>query len=168
MFFSSVVAAFIGMSAASAQTYGTDYLTFKGWGVILDDPIPSACATAGNFRTNSRFKIVYRFSANPSVIADALTFTSEAESIYRIVSTQSQTDFSLDGISSTDYQIIDRMGNFSSGSSGSWLQISAGSNQLVSLTTGNIKLTNSFITKFFGIATCDLTNFHGAAVAVPQ
>src|SRR5437588_4448747 len=91
------IAALLGTSSVSAQTYGTDYESFRGEGVILDNPTPAACQ---NFDINfgTTFFFIYRFSANPAVIADALYFVSGRQSAFRIVSTQSPT-FSLNGTS---------------------------------------------------------------------
>ena len=162
------LASSILISEASAQTYGTDYLSFKGWGVILDNPIAAPCAAAPyNFSTNQRFEIVYRFSANPSLIADAFTFRTESGTLFRIISTQSP-NFSLSGASTTNWEDINRKGDFHNGSSSSNLTILSGLGQPVGLATGNLKVINGQITDFDGISGCNITNFHGAAVAIPQ
>ena len=167
MFCNSVLATVLAVSDASAQTYGTDYISFKGWGVILDNPISTACANDG-FASNDRFEIVYRFSANTGNIVDALTFRSEDGSVFRIVSAST---LSLNSASFALWQLVDRRGNFSSIPANQVIQtnltILSGANAPVTLGTGNIKITNGHIGAFFG-GGCNITNFHGAAVALPD
>ena len=156
----------LGTSSVSAQTYRTDYLSFRGEGVVLDNPTPAACQ---NFNINfgTTFFFIYRFSANPSVIADALYFVSGTGSSFRIISTQSP-NFSLNGTSTFNYTNENRLGDFGTGTGSSTIGISSGLNTAVTTATGNIKIVNGHITSFFNISGCDITDFHGAAVAIPE
>jgi len=163
----SAIAGLLGTSSVSAQTYGTDYLSFRGEGIILDNPTTAACQSIGiNF--NSNFSVIYRFAANPAAIADALMFVSGNSSTFRIVSTQSP-GFSLNGASTFNSNTQNRFGDIPTPLNGtSNITIMAGNNTAVSLGTGNIKFVNGQITNFFNKSGCDITNFHGAAVAIPQ
>ena len=148
--------------------YGTDYLSFRGQGVILDNPTPTACQNFGiNFNTPLFF--IYRWTNDPSVAnnADALYFISELGSSFQIISTQSP-GFSLNGTSAFNYTNEDQYGNLITGTGSSNMTIMAGNNSAVSLATGNMKIVNGQITNFFNISGCNITNLHGAGVATPQ
>jgi len=164
----SAIAGLLGTSSASAQTYGTDYLSFRGEAVVLDNPTPVACQNIGiNFNTN--FFFIYRWTANPAVIADALYLKSGNDTTFRIISTQSP-NFSLNGTSTYDSTTNNRLGTFfSTPSAGtSTMTIAAGSNALVSLATGNMKIVGGAIQNLFNTTGCNITNLHGAGVAIPQ
>jgi hypothetical protein len=158
------------LSDARAQTYGVDYLSFQGTGVVLDNPTSTACQSV-NVNFGSTFIIVYRWSANPTAIADALSLISDDKQVFRIIST-SGPNFSLNGSSNVTWAYINRHADFGSGvaATTSNLTIQSGLNQPVSLGTGNIKITNGQINNMFGNATvgCTINNFHAAAVAIPQ
>ena len=163
----SAVAGLLGTSSVSAQVYGTDYLSFRGEGVILDNPTTSACQSI-NINFNTNFFVIYRFTANPSLIADALYFVSGVNSSFRILSTQSP-NFSLNGTSTFTSTDENRMGSLANGSGTSTITILSGLGAPVTTGTGNIKFVNGSITNFFGNSVgCNITNFHGAAVAIPQ
>jgi hypothetical protein len=158
------------LSDARAQTYGVDYLSFQGTGVVLDNPTSAACQSVSvNF--GSTFIIVYRWTANPALIADAMSFIADDKQAFRIIST-SGPNFSLNGPSNVTWAVINRHADFQSGvaATTSNLTIQSGLNQPVSLGTGNIKITNGQINNMFGNATvgCTINNFHAAAVAIPQ
>jgi hypothetical protein len=159
----SIVLGF-GMTGAGAQTYGTDFITFKGYGKIIDNPTNATCQGAG-INTGTRYIVTYRFTANAGLIADALSIQSEAGSLYRIISTSASK--SLNGAQPTDWVLINRFSNFSSGSATSTLTIQSGLNAPVSLGTGNIKITNGQINSFF-LPGCNISNFHAAMVVIAQ
>jgi len=162
----SAIAGLLGTNSASAQEYGGDYLSFRGEGVVLDNPTTTQCQSIGiNFNTN--FFVIYRFAAIPALIADALYFVSGNNSSFRIVSTQSP-GFSLNGTSTFNSTTVSRLGDLTTGSGSSTITILAGSNAAVTTATGNIKIVNGHITSFFNISGCDITDFHGAAVAIPE
>src|SRR5947208_3187527 len=127
----SAIAGLLGTSTVSAQAvYGTDYLTFRGEGVILDNPTPAACQSF-NIVLGSTYFFVYRFTANPSLIAETLDFHAGSGSHFRVVSTQSP-GFSLNGTSTFNWSNFSRLGNFSSGTGSSTMTILAGNNSAVS------------------------------------
>src|SRR3954453_15441817 len=101
------------VNGAKAQTYGTDYVAFEGRGVVLDNPPSAACQSIG-VAFGSVFTIVYRFSADPSVIADALAFVGNGRSEGRIISTQSP-NFSLNGTNTVTWTYIGRHADFQGG-----------------------------------------------------
>src|SRR5215472_1228816 len=81
-FLCSAIAGLLGTSSVSAQEYGGDYLSFRGEGVVLDNPTTTQCQSIGiNFNTN--FFVIYRFAAIPALIADALYFVSGDNASFR-------------------------------------------------------------------------------------
>lgn len=158
-----VCTAFTG--AHAQPVYFTDYVTFKGEGTILDNPTSAACQSIG-FNFGTRFTVTYRFTANPALVADAITFMSEGHSIYRIVSTQAP-NFSLNGTNTTDWRGINRFSNANNGTSAATLTIASGINGPVGLGTGNMKITNGQINDFY-TAGCTINNFRAAMVVIPN
>jgi len=109
---------------------------------------------------------IYLFAANQSVIFDSLSFLSEDGSSFVI--TPSGASNSLNGPSiSTSWTNINNHGDLTTGAGISSLNITAGNNAPVSLATRNIKVTGAIV-QFFGIVGCQINNFHGSAVAIPQ
>jgi hypothetical protein len=162
----SAALVFTALSGAHAQpVYNTDYVTFKGEGTILDNP-PSATCQGIGFNFGTRFTVTYRFTANPTLVADAITFMTESHSIYRIVSTQAP-NFSLNGANTTDWRLVNRFSNASNGTSSATLTIASGINGPVGLGTGNMKITNGQINDFY-IAGCTINNFRAAMVVIPN
>jgi hypothetical protein len=159
-----------GPAGARAQTYGVDYLSFQGTGVVLDNPTSAACQSV-NVNYGSTYIVVYRWTNNPSLIADALSFISDDKQVFRIISTQSP-NFSLNGTSNVTWAYINRLANFGSGvaATTSTMTIQSGLNAPVSLGTGNIKITNGIINNMYGNASvaCTINNFHAALVAIPE
>jgi hypothetical protein len=161
----------VGFADARAQTYGVDYLSFQGAGVVLDNPTSAACQSV-NVNYGSTFIVVYRFSNNPSVIADALAFVADDKQAFRIISTTGP-NFSLNGTSTVSWSYINRHADFGNGvasTSQTTMTIASGLNAAVTLGTGNIKITNATIQNFFGNTTagCTINNFHAALVAIPE
>jgi hypothetical protein len=161
MFFS--LASFAG---AQAQVYGTDYLSFEGTAVILDNPTSAACQADGIYY-DYKYRLTYRFTANPSLIADAIAFYPGGDNAVRMISTQSP-NFSLSGASTVSWSDINHYANYNSGlTSSSNLTILAGINTPVGLGTGNIKITGS-IGDFLNYSGCTINQIHAALVAIPQ
>ena len=173
--FSGVIGAalllWLGVADARAQAvYGTDYLSFDGVGVVLDNPTSAACQSI-NVNFNSTYRVVYRWTNNPSLISDALSFIIGDHAIARIQSTQ-QPSLSLNGSSTVFWSFINRLSNFNgnAGATTTSMSISTGLGNPVSLAAGNIKIVNGIIPDFPGnfTAGCTVNNFHAALVAVPQ
>jgi hypothetical protein len=161
---SVAVLLFFNLSDARAQVYGTDYLSFEGSLYILDNPTSAVCQSRG-FNYGQEFIAIYRYTANPSLIADALAINS-AYSVNRIISTQSP-NFSLAGPSTGNWIWMNGHGRYGTlGNSGSNLTILSGLNQPVTLATGNIKILGS-INDFIGNSGCNINSVHGALVARP-
>jgi hypothetical protein len=162
---SVVVLLFLNLSDARAQVYGTDYLTFEGSLYILDNPTSTICQSKG-FNYGNEYKAIYRFTANPSLIADALAINSNY-SVNRINSTQSP-NFSLAGASTGNWIWMNGHGNYGTlSNSSSNLTILSGLNQPVTLATGNIKILGS-INNFDAWSDCNITSVHAALVAKPN
>jgi hypothetical protein len=159
------VAGLLGTSTVSAQVYGTDYLAFRGEGVVLDNPTSAGCQSQ-NINFGTTFFFIYRFTANPSSVAEAIDLTSGNGSTFRMLSTQSP-GFSFNGTSTYSWTLFNRHGDFFSGTGTSTITIASGLGQPVNTGTGNLKFTQGNISAFFGSG-CSITNFHAAAVAVPN
>ena len=160
----------LGLVDARAQVYGTDYLSFEGVGFVLDNPTSSNCQSIGiNF--GAVYKVVYRWSNNPSLVADALSIVNNDHAVLRIISTQ-PPNFSLNGSSTVTWTAIDRHSNFNNnvGATTTSMAISTGLGGPVSLAAGNIKIVNGNIPNFLAntTAACTITNFHAALVAIPN
>jgi hypothetical protein len=156
-------------AGAQAQVYGTDYLSFQGMAVVLDNPTSAACQAIG-INYDGRFRVTYRYTANPSVIADAIVFFPDGSrdpGAAKMISTQSP-NFSLAGSSTISWNYINSYGGSGSGlTSSSNLTILAGINTPVGLGTGNIKITGS-IGDFLSNSGCNINQIHAALVAIPQ
>ena len=159
----------VGLGDARAQVYGTDYLAFQGTAVVLDNPTSAACQ-ANNINFNKTYTIVYRFSANPAVTSDAMSFIIGNDSVHRIFPTAPATSLAGGAPVAVTWTHINRFSNFSGGilPGNSTMTILAGNNTAVGLGTGNIKIVNGTIDNFFSTAGCTVQNLHGAAVAIPQ
>jgi hypothetical protein len=154
-------------SDVRAQVYGTDYLSFQGRLIVLDNPTSAGCQAVG-INYGSAVDAVYLFTVNPSLIADALTtYPQGGRAGQHMVSTQSP-NFSLAGLSTTITYYVNSYGNAPNtpGVSSSNLTILSGLNQPVSLAAGNIKILGS-ISNFLGNSGCTVGSVHGALVAVP-
>jgi hypothetical protein len=174
-FFTGAISAalllWLGLVDARAQAvYGTDYLSFEGVGVVLDNPTSPGCQSI-NVNFGSVYKVVYRWTANPSLVADALSFIIGDHAVSRLISTQSP-NFSLNGSSTVTWTYINRHADFGNGvgATTTTMTILSGLNGPVTLGTGNIKIVNGNIPNFPANTTagCTLTNFHAALVAIPN
>jgi hypothetical protein len=105
-----------GLADARAQTYGVDFLSFQGIGVVLDNPTSATCQSIG-VNYGDTFTIVYRWTNNPSLVSDALSIIIDGHSVSRIVSTQSP-NFSLNGTSTVTWTYINRHADFKAGEAG--------------------------------------------------
>jgi hypothetical protein len=165
-FAGAVVALLLGLATASAQTYGTDYKSFEGVLVILDNPTSAACQADG-INYDDTYRVSYRFTVNPTLIQDAFVLFPSGDNAAKFKSTQ--TSGSLNGSSTTEWIYINHYGNSDSAvlASSSNLSISSGINGAVTLTTGNIKITGS-INNFLAYSTCNIASVHAALVSIPQ
>jgi hypothetical protein len=158
----------LASSPVQAQVYGTDYLSFQGTGIVLDNPTSAACQSIG-VNYGDTYTVIYRWAATTAIV-DALSIIIDAHSVTRIISTS--TTGSLNGTSTVTWAYINRHADFASGvaATTTTMTISSGLNQPVSLGTGNIKIVNATINNFFGNATaaCTVNNFHAALVAIPN
>jgi hypothetical protein len=163
---SSVFALALCSGNAGAQTYGTDYLSFEGVLVILDNPTSAACQADG-ISYNNQYRVSYRYTANPSVISDAFALFPGGDNATKFKSTQSGG--SLNGPSATEWVYINHYGNSDNSplASSSNLTISSGLGQPVGLGTGNIKILGS-INNFLAFSDCNVTSVHAALVAIPK
>jgi hypothetical protein len=164
---SSVFALTLCSSNASAQAvYNTDYISFEGVLVVLDNPTSPGCQAAGiNF--NDTYRVSYRFTVNPSVIQDAFVLFPSGDNATRMRSTQ--TSGSLNGPSPTEWIYINHYANADSAvlPSSSNLTISSGLGQPLTLATGNIKILGS-INNFLSQSNCNISSVHAALVVIPQ
>jgi hypothetical protein len=162
------VAFCFGPVDARAQVYGTDYLSFHGRVIVLDDPPSPTCVAAG-FKYQDEYTFVYRFVANPvgTITRDALLFDINARSEWRIIPTTAQ---SLNGgpVAIT-WSGFNRFGNLSTdvGAGNSTMTILSGINTAVNVGTGNMKIVMGQIDNFFNNSGCTIMNLHGAGVAFP-
>src|SRR5271170_4358646 len=163
---SAVFALILSLADARAQVYGTDYISFEGVLVVLDNPTSSACQADQVFY-NYQYRVSYRFTVNPSLIADALALFPSGDNAARMRSTQ--TSGSLNGSSTTEWIFINHYANSDSSvlASSSNLTISSGLGQPVSLATGNIKILGS-INNFLSWSDCNIASVHAALVVLPQ
>ena len=159
-----------GLSGARAQVNVT-YLDFEGRAFVTDNPTSATCQT-NRINFGNSFTIVYRFTLNPALIADALAFITE-HSDFHIVSTQSPS-FSLNnlivgGPSTTTYNYISsRAGSSGSIASSSNLNINRAFNGggAPRLGTQNVVVLGT-INDFLGVTGCTVT-VHGALAARPD
>jgi hypothetical protein len=163
---SAVFALALSLAEAGAQTYGTDYISFEGVLVVLDNPTSSGCQSDG-INYDNQYRVSYRFTNNPSVISDALALFPAGDNAAKIKSTQ--TSGSLNGSSTTEWIYINHYANSDSSvlASSSNLTISSGLGQPVSLATGNIKILGS-INNFLSYSNCNIASVHAALVVIPQ
>jgi hypothetical protein len=164
---SSVFALTLCSANAVAQTYNTDYISFEGTLVVLDNPTSAGCQADG-INYNDQYRVSYRFTVNPSVIADALALFPSGDNATKMLSTQ--TSGSLNGSSTTEWIYINHYGNSTPGTplaSSSNLTISSGLGQPLSLATGNIKILGS-INNFLAWSNCNIASVHAALVVIPQ
>ena len=163
---SAVFALALSSADARAQTYGTDYISFEGVLVVLDNPTSSTCQ-ADDVYYNYTYRVSYRFTVNPSLISDALALFPSGDNAAKIKSTQSSG--SLNGSSTTEWIFINHYANSDNSvlASSSNLTILSGLGQPVSLTTGNIKILGS-INNFLSYSDCNIASVHAALVVIPQ
>jgi hypothetical protein len=163
---SAVFALILSLADARAQVYGTDYISFEGVLVVLDNPTSSACQ-ADQVNYNDQYRVSYRFTVNPSLIADALALFPSGANAARMRSTQ--TSGSLNGSSTTEWIFINHYANSDSSvlASSSNLTISSGLGSPVSLGTGNIKILGS-INNFLSWSDCNIASVHAALVVIPE
>jgi hypothetical protein len=155
---------FLGLANAKAQE-GVTFQAFQGSIFILDNPTSATCQ-AHNVNFGDIYGVVYRFSLNPSVVADALSIIG-FRGVSQMYSTQSP-GFSLNGASTTNWNYINRYASFGSLSpSSSNLTILSGLNLPVSSATGNLKILGS-INDFDAISGCNIAQVHAALVASPN
>jgi hypothetical protein len=161
------VAFCFGPMDARAQVYGTDYQSFDGRVIVLDNP-PSATCVAAGIAYGDQYTFVYRFVANPvgNITSDALAFNT-GRSEWRILPTTAR---SLNGgpVAIT-WSGFNRLGNLSTnvGAGNSTMTILSGINMPVNVGTGNMKIVMGQIDNFFNNSGCTIMNLHGAGVAVP-
>jgi hypothetical protein len=172
-FFSGALGAalvlWLGLADTRAQTYGVDYLSFQGTGVVLDNPTSPACQSI-NVNPNNVYGVIYRWTANPTLVTDALSIIIGDHAISRLVSTQGP-NFSLNGTSTISWTFINRHADFGNNilPSTATMSISTGLGAPVSLAAGNIKIVNGNIPFFPANGSgCTVTNFHAALVAIPN
>src|SRR5277367_6163542 len=167
---SSVFALTLCSGNASAQAvYNTDYISFEGTLVVLDNPTSAGCQAA-NVNYDDQYRVSYRFTVNPSLIQDALVLFPSGDNAAKMLSTQPTTG-SLNGPASTEWIYINHYGN-STGTppgplpSSSNLTISSGLGQPLTLATGNIKILGS-INNFLAESNCNVASVHAALVVIP-
>ncbi len=163
---SSVFALALCSGKAEAQTYNKDYVSFEGTLVVLDNPTSAACQNDGIFY-DDQYRVSYRFTANPSVIQDAIAIFPSGDNATKFKSTQ--TSGSLNGQSTTEWVYINHYANSENSplASSSNLTITSGLGQPVSLGTGNIKILGS-INNFLAWSDCNVASVHAALVNIPQ
>jgi hypothetical protein len=164
---SSVFALTLCSGNAVAQTYNTDYISFEGTLVVLDNPTSAGCQAA-NVNYNDQYRVSYRFAVNPNLISDALVLFPSGDNATKMLSTQ--TGGSLNGPSSTEWIYINHYGNSTPTTplaSSSNLTISSGLGQPLSLATGNIKILGS-INNFNAQSNCNVASVHAALVVIPK
>lgn len=163
---SSVFALILSLDDARAQVYGTDYISFEGVLVVLDNPTSTTCQAHQIFYSDT-YRVSYRFTVNPSLIADALALFPSGDNAARMRSTQ--TSGSLNGSSTTEWIFINHYANtdISVLASSSNLTISSGLGSPVSLGTGNIKILGS-INNFLSWSDCNIASVHAALVVIPE
>jgi hypothetical protein len=98
-----ILALFAGVSAAQAQVNVT-YYDFEGRGFVTTSPTSAACQADG-IVFGSVFTDVYRFTLNPAIVSDALSFTTGDRATFRISSTTGP-NFSLNGAVNTNWDYI--------------------------------------------------------------
>jgi hypothetical protein len=157
---------FAGLAGAQAQVYGTDYISFEGTAVVLDNPTSPACQADG-IHYNDQYRVSYRYTANPSVISDALAFYPSGDNAAKMNSTQSPS-LSLSGPSTTTWSYINHYGNEGSGlTSSSNLNIESTLDTGVTLGTAVVKIRGS-IGDFLAWNNCNISQIHAALVLIPQ
>jgi hypothetical protein len=159
-----------GLTGARAQNFVT-YLDFEGRVFIQDNPTSATCQ-ASNIVYGSSYTVVYRFTLNPSVVADALAFVSE-HSDARVVSTQSPS-FSLSnaivgGPSTTNWDYINSRAGAPTGPfpSSSNLTFGRGGGSGPIVPTSGAAIVVGTINDFLAISGCTVT-LHGAMVVRPN
>jgi len=170
-FAGSVFALALCSGNASAQAvYNTDFISFEGTLVVLDNPTSAGCQAVG-VNYNNQYRVSYRFTVSPSLIQDALVLFASGDNAAKMLSTQPTTG-SLNGSATTEWIYINHYGN-STGTppgplaSSSNLIISSGLGQPLSLATGNIKILGS-INNFLAEQNCNVASVHAALVVIPQ
>ena len=159
-----------GLTVARAQNMVT-YLDFEGRVFITDNPTSSTCQ-AQSINYGDSFTVVYRFTLNPSSVADALSFVTP-HSVARIVSTQSPS-FSLSNVivggpSTTNWDYINSRAGVPTAtfSSTSNLQFGRGGGSGPITSTSGAALVVGSINDFLAISGCTV-NIHGAMVLRPN